>query len=717
MRVYEYAKEHGISSKDVLTKLKKNKIELANHMAVLSEDALVVLKGKKTESKDSLHKKTTSSAAKPKQAQRPSSAKTNSSAPKTSGGNKPAGPSKGATTNRPTNKPVNKNKKQQKKNTQKKTTTQQAPARDFRQSRETVVTHSSVDLIEVAPNTPLGNVAALMKKPPSELIFVLLKKGIVRNVNNTLSMDEVAILGQAFDVLIDEKKVTKKAVVKEEQKGTDERLPVVVVMGHVDHGKTTLLDYLRKANVAAREKGGITQHLGAYEVATGKGQNLVFLDTPGHEAFSYMRSRGTQVTDIAIIIIAANDGIKPQTVEAIQLAKGAGVPIVVAINKIDRLESESQLDTVRTQLAQHDLTPEEWGGETVCVPLSAKTGKGVDTLLEMLSLHAEMLDLKTKLDTPAHAFVLETKQIKGQGMAATVICSEGVLRRGDHFVCGQATGKVRLLIDSAGKQLKEVGPSVPVQVIGFDKTTDLGDYLKVVPQAEYNQAKNTKVFRQSMAAMMGQTNVSEDSKPGIRIICKTDMQGSAQAVIEAIGKMANSKRNHALRVELLSCDVGPISEGDVIRALDTGAMLFGLHVKAERNAQQLAKEKNLDIHTHGVIYHMFEQIEEIIRTERSKIVHLVEAGKAEVLKVFPVKNRRVIAGCMINEGMIKPGDKVVCIRKREEVGSGIVATLQRDKKEAKEVRAGNDCGFLTDTFHGWQPGDRIVIFSHERDED
>lgn len=688
MRVYEYAKEHNLSSKDVLDTLNKHKISLPNHMAVLSDDALAILK----KGVSSQPAASTQKAAPAQQA-------------KTSAQDVKKTPEKN-------------NKNNKKKSGSKKGDGRPAPNRDlFRQSRETVVTPSVVEMIEVEDNMPVGKVAELLKKPASEVIFVLLKNGIVRNMNNTLSIKEMEVLGHKFGVLIDVKKTAKKVIVKEEHTGADERLPVVVVMGHVDHGKTTLLDYLRKANVAAREKGGITQHLGAYEVETGKNQKLIFLDTPGHEAFSYMRSRGTQVTDIAIIIVAANDGIKPQTVEAIQLAKQAGVPIVVAINKIDRLESESQLDTIRTQLAQHDLTPEDWGGETVCVKLSAKTGEGVDTLLEMLALHAEMLDLKTQIDAPAQAFVLETNQIKGQGMAATVICSEGVLRRGDYFVCGEATGKVRLLINSAGQQVKEAGPSVPVQVIGFDKNTGLGDYLKAVPQSEYNQAKGHKVFRKPMASMATQNSSMDDETPGVRLIVKTDMQGSAQAVIEAIEKMAKSPRNHAIRVELLGCDVGPITEGDVIRAIDTNAMLFGLHVKAERNAQLLAKEKGIEIYTHGVIYHMFEQIEDVIKAERGKIVHLVESGKAEVLKVFPVKNRRVIAGCMINEGSIKPGDKVVCYRKRVEVGSGIVVSLQRDKKESKEVREGNDCGFLTDTFHAWEPGDRIVIFSHERDED
>ncbi|MDQ5890393.1 MAG: translation initiation factor [Candidatus Dependentiae bacterium] len=594
-----------------------------------------------------------------------------------------------------------------------------------RTNRETIITPPLVESVIVKGDMPLIEAAELLRKPISEVIFVLLKNGIAKNVHAIVTPSDMAILGTAFSIGITVEEAPKQkhsASVSADKKTNsieahgEQRLPIVVVMGHVDHGKTTLLDYLRKTNVVAKEKGGITQHLSAYEVKTGN-KSSIFLDTPGHEAFSAMRTRGTRITDIAVIIVAVNDGLKPQTIEAIKLAQQAAVPIVVAINKIDKLDSEAQLETIRTQLAQHGLTPEEWGGDTVCVKISAKTGQGVNDLLDMLGLVAEMLDLKTTTKLPARAFVLETRQLKGHGLAVTVICREGILRRGDHFTCGQTTGKVRLLIDSYGAFVDEVGPSIPVQVIGFDEAHGLGDYLDVVSAAEYQEARanahNRKPATMSTSSKQGQ---SADT-PGLRLMFKADVQGSCQAIIDAIGKMEQHAKNNSIRIELLSCEVGPITESDVIRASDTGAILFGLHVRADKNAQAMAKEKRVEIILHDIIYHLFEQIEALIKTERRKIIHLVEAGKAEVLKVFPIKGHKVIAGCMIKEGILKIGDKVVCTRSRQEIGSGKVITLQRDRKEAKEIYAGNDCGLLTDSFHDWAVGDRITIFTHQQEEE
>jgi len=621
--------------------------------------------------------------------------------------------------------PKKRSGKKEKEDTDAETT---ATQNQSRANRETVITPPLVECAAASGDTLLVDFASMVKKSVSEVIFVLLKNGIAKNVHAMLTINDMKLLCETFGILfvVEDAPAQKHAAAVAADKKTgssdeysEQRLPVVVVMGHVDHGKTTLLDYLRKTNVVAKEKGGITQHLSAYEVQTGK-RKAIFLDTPGHEAFSAMRTRGTRITDIAIIIVAVNDGIKPQTVEAINLAKQAGVPIVVAINKIDKLDSEAQLETLRAQLAQHGLTPEEWGGDTVCVKISAKTGEGVDDLLDMLGLMADMLDLKTSTTLPARAFVLETRQLKGHGLAVTVICREGTLRKGDYFICGQTTGKVRLLIDSYGAFLSEVGPSIPVQIIGFDEAHGLGDHLEVVSAAEYQEARaaahNRKPATISSSAATAATKDGE-AAPTLRLMFKADMQGSCQAIIDAVAKMEQNEKNKSIRLELLSCEVGPISENDVIRAADTGAVLFGLHVRADKNAQAMAKEKRVEIVLHDIIYHLFEQLEEMIKTERRKIVRLVEAGKAEVLKVFPIKGHKVIAGCMIKEGVLRIGDKVVCIRSRQEVGGGKVVTLQRDRKDAKEIFAGNDCGLLTDTFHDWSVGDRVTIFTHQQEED
>lgn len=763
MRISEYAKEHNLSPKDVVDTLRQNGHQVVDQGSDLSTDMTALLnrtiggesarsRGPRFGSNDGVPRgprppRPAGSGPYAPRSPRPAS----SSSPSSTGEARPEGSADdkrgvwrrpaGAVGGRPeaapaatalvdkktsTKKgvaPKKRSNKKEKEDTDAEATTVQ---QQNRTNRETVITPPLVECVAASGDMPLVDFAALMKKPIGEVIFVLLKSGIAKNVHAILTIADMKILCEAFGILLvledapAQKHVVSVAADKKtnsKEDHSEQRLPVVVVMGHVDHGKTTLLDYLRKTNVVAKEKGGITQHLSAYEVKTGK-RNSIFLDTPGHEAFSAMRTRGTRITDIAVIIVAVNDGIKPQTIEAINLAKQAGVPIVVAINKIDKLDSEAQLETLRGQLAQHGLTPEEWGGDTVCVKISAKTGQGVDDLLDMLGLMADMLDLKTTTKISARAFVLETRQLKGHGLAVTVICREGTLRRGDYFICGQTTGKVRLLIDSYGAFVDAVGPSIPVQIVGFDEAHGLGDYLEAVSAEQYQEARANAHNRKPATISSSSVLVANkgESTPSLRLMFKADMQGSCQAIIDAIAKMEHHDKNKSIRIELLSCEVGPISENDVIRAADTGAMLFGLHVRADKNAQAMAKEKRVEIALHDIIYHLFEQIEGMIKAERRKIVHLVESGKAEVLKVFPIKGHKVIAGCMIKEGILRIGDKVVCTRSRQEVGSGKVVTLQRDRKEAKEIFAGNDCGLLTDSFHGWAVGDRITIFTHQQEE-
>ena len=349
------------------------------------------------------------------------------------------------------------------------------------------------------------------------------------------------------------------------------------------------------------------------------------------------------------------------------------------------------------------------------MPISAKTGKGVEQLLDILALHAEMLDLKTDINGPAKAFVLETKQVKGHGAVATVMSREGTLRRGDYFTCGGATGRVRIMTNSAGEPCEEAGPSVPVQIAGFDSVEGLSDRLTVVSSDEYSKARGNKFVPVVPEFVQGRA-VNTDDKPVLRFIFKTDTQGSCEALTGAIEKLARKEQNKSVILEVMSSGVGAVTEGDVQRASNTDAMLFALHVRPERSAHVLAKQHNVEIKAHTIIYHLIEEIEEIILAERRKIIHLVPVGTAEVLKVFPIKSQQAIAGCMIHEGLISLGDKVVCMRRKKEIGSGIVTSLQRDRREAKEVHEGNDCGFLADTFHTWRVGDTVKIFTHQTDD-
>lgn len=681
MRVHEIAKQKGVSSKEILAHLAKHGITLSGHMAVLPDEAIALL----NKSDDS------------------SSSSNNSSAQKTVAPTQPA----------------------QKKTKGKPTGRENIQQRNdhHRRSRETVVTQAEVEIISLSEEISVGELAILMNKAPNELIFTLLKNKIVRNINAKLTFEEIEFLGDKFGVLIERETPKDKQVARAKQSDTGEsRLPVVVVMGHVDHGKTTLLDYLRKTNVADKERGGITQHLGAYEVK-GKENSTIFLDTPGHEAFSYMRNRGTRVTDIVILIVAANDGVKPQTIEAIELAKKAGVPIIVALNKIDKIQKPEDLDQIKTQLTNHDLVPEEWGGDTVFVGISAKTGEGIPTLLEMISLHAEMLDLKAEKEKPGEAFVLETKQQKGLGLVATVLCKNGTIRIGDYFSCGSGVGKVRILIDSFGKKVKEIGPSVPAQLIGFDNNNSLDDWVRVIPHKEYLEIRSQKEHKRSYlhnASTPSLTPVAHDmaeDAPSLKLFIKADTQGSCHALVDAIDKITKNEKFKSVRVEVLGSDVGDITEGDVIRALDADALLYGLHVKAEKNALIYAKNKDMKISLHGIIYHLVEEIEDVLNKRRTREVKLVKTGGALVLKVFPLKNNTVIAGCGIKSGALKKGDDVVCLRNGIEVGRSTVKSLQREKKTVKEVRDGQECGFITENFHGWQPDDVVEIYSRVVEED
>jgi translation initiation factor IF-2 len=575
---------------------------------------------------------------------------------------------------------------------------------------------------------PLFEVADLMGKNSGDLILALLKKGMVCNRNNILTPDVIKNLADSFG--IKNTIITQSAVEKQqasvldkdlkESKNVVSRWPIVVVMGHVDHGKTTLLDYVRKMNVAASEKGGITQHLGAYEVDSSHGK-IVFLDTPGHEAFSYIRERGARVTDIVVLVIAADDGIKPQTIEAINHAKAADVPIIVAINKIDKIQSASAIETIKRQLAQYELMPEDWGGKTIIVPISAKTGKGVDELLELIVLQSQMMDLKVDPSRPAKAFVLESKVEKGYGPVATVIAVEGTLRQGDYFTCGNSAGRIRLLINSFSTKMQSSGPSVPVQIVGFDSFASIGDWLTVVPQDVYLKAKNTKPVEQSTALEVAspislQPIAKGDKLQSINLIIKTDTRGSKEALMGCIDRLAKLSKEVKCPLYVISTGVGDISENDIEFAESTKSIIVGLHVKTEKNALILARQKNVTIIIHHIIYHLVEDLEKLLQSKRIAEIVWAKVGEAVVKKVFDIKGVGVIAGCYMRDGVLSRDCKVTCVRDGKVVGEGKVTSLQRDKKTVKEIHAGYECGFMTDSFSDWQEGDTVLCYNQVKEK-
>lgn len=575
--------------------------------------------------------------------------------------------------------------------------------------------------IKVDKEKPLFEVADMMGKSSGELILALFKKGNVCNRNHLLSLDNIRILCEQFNInfIVDKEQKAQEAVrskVITETKTSQVRWPVVVVMGHVDHGKTTLLDYIRKMNVAGSEKGGITQHLAAYEVDSKHGK-IVFIDTPGHEAFYQMRERGAKITDIVILVVAVDDGIKPQTVEAINHAKSAGVPIIVAVNKIDKMQSAAALETIKRQLAQHDLMPEDWGGNVVIVPISAKTGQGVEELLEMVVLQSQLMDLKADPAVPAKAFVLESKIEKGLGPVATVICSEGTIKQGDFFTCGStSTGRIRLLTNSTGKKVAQVGPSIPVQIAGFDTYASSGDWLDVVSQSDYLKAKQEKTetlqkseinITQSLSSALSPKN---DQKV-LNLVIKTDTRGSIDAIMGCIQKLAKLSKEVNCPIRVIYSSVGDISESDVELAENTGSLVIGFYVKPEKNAANLARDKNVEIKIFHVIYHLVEDLEKTLESNRKVEAVWKQCGEATVKKVFNIKGIGIIAGCYVRDGVITKGNRVTCMRAGKEVGAGKVVSLQRDKKTVKEVHSGYECGFTCEGFTEWQEGDTVVCFA------
>ncbi len=535
----------------------------------------------------------------------------------------------------------------------------------------------------------------------SDIIISKLKEGKMYAKNYLLSEKELKDLCEHYGIETElpvvrrEEFLHKGSVV---QQGTV-RAPVVVVMGHVDHGKTSLLDFIRKTRVAAKEKGGITQHLGAYEVPLAQG-TLVFLDTPGHEAFSKIRKRGACVADIAILVVAADDGVMPQTVESIKAIKALNVLPIVAINKMDKVDS-SRLEIIYRQLSQYDLVPEAWGGTVTCVPISAKTGQGVDKLLELIALHAEMMELASPLDVLASGYILESRMLQGRGVVATVLCHRGILHVGNLFNAGGSIGKVTSLVDSLGKDLKSVGPSIPVLVTGFTDMPEVGATFEVVTEEESKKIKiaTTHVSLQNNA----RNQLFESGDVVLNVIVKADTHSSLEAIIDGIHKL--NQKVDLKKIVVLRSGIGDVSEGDILFSQDTGATIIGFNIKTEHNASVFLKKSDLKIYTYNIIYMLFDDLQK----KAAKIAEvkkvLTKIGQALILKVFDIKKLGIVAGGVVKEGRFSEKGKVIALRGRKSVGEGMIKSLQRDKKAVKEVHTGFEFAFMITGFDEWQEGD------------
>jgi len=679
VRVYELAKELGTTSKKLIEIMEGMDIEVKNHMSTLEDEeaqrVIAILTGK-ADSKEGEKAKAKAAAppAKPRAKEKPSArAKEKGAA---------GAPAEG----------------------------KKAPAKKKRR------------LVRIEGRTTVGELAALFNVTPAELITRLLDLGIVAGINQALNPEAIELAAEAFDfdVKFVADPVEEELLAADKEKGKAEKLvprnPVVTVLGHVDHGKTSLLDAIRNTNVTAGEAGGITQHIGAYEVEV-EGKKIVFLDTPGHEAFTAMRARGAQVTDIAVLVVAADEGVKPQTIEAINHARAAGVPIIVAVNKIDKPGANP--DKVRQQLSEQGLVPEEWGGETIFVNVSALQKKGLDELLEMILLVAEVSELKANPHCAARGTVIEAHLDRGRGPVATVLVQEGTLRVGEPVICGTATGRVRAMLNYKGERIKEAGPATPVELLGLNEVPMAGDSFQVV--ADDRLARQVAMRRSQKMKEAAQKRqrislddlfkqIQEGEVKELNLIIKGDVQGSVKALQEAVMKL----KLEEVKIKVLHSGTGAISESDVMLASASNAIIIGFNVRPDANARRLAEREQVDVRLYRVIYEALDDIAAAARGLLKPVYREQILGQAEIRQVFKASKLGNIAGCHVIEGKITRNALVRLIRDGVVIHEGKVASLKRFKDDVREVPSGYDCGILLEGYNDIAEGDVIEAYIMQR---
>ena len=576
--------------------------------------------------------------------------------------------------------------------------------------------------VEIPDEISVGELASRMKKTASEVIKQLFKLGVFASVSDVIDYDTAALVAMELGC-----KVEKEVIVTVEERLIDDhedkpedllpRAPVVVVMGHVDHGKTSLLDYIRHANVVSGEAGGITQHIGAYTVEI-NGSPITFLDTPGHEAFTSMRARGAMVTDIAILVVAADDGIMPQTIESINHAKAANIPVVVAINKMDTVGANP--DRIKQQLTEYDLVPEEWGGDTIVCPISAKTGMGIDNLLENLVVLAEVQELKANPNRAAKGTVIEARLDKGRGPIMTVLVQNGTLKAGDIIIAGTAVGRVRTMINDKGQRVTEAGPSTPVEISGLSEVPSAGDVFNAVADERMARELAEEPRVQQMNNSMGGTkkvsleDIFSQIKSGemktLNIIVKADVQGSAEAVKSSLEKISNDE----VRVKVIHSAVGAINESDVMLAATSGAIIVGFNVRPDNAARDSAARSNVDMRMYRVIYDCINEIEAAMKGMLAPQFKEVIIGHAEVRETYKVSKVGTVCGCYCTDGKIQRGCEVRVLRDNIVIHEGELASLRRFKDDVKEVASGYECGMQVEKFNDIKIGDVIECFVMEQ---
>ncbi len=580
-------------------------------------------------------------------------------------------------------------------------------------------------IITLAEGMTVKDLADKLDVRVKDVLAKLLMKRMMMTINSTLDSEIAKNIALEFGAEVEMRSFEEELVEEqgEEAKAEDriDRAPVVTVMGHVDHGKTSLLDAIRETKVAEREAGGITQHIGAYHVEVGDGRSVVFLDTPGHEAFTLMRARGAKVTDVVVLVVAADDGVMPQTREAIDHAKAANVPIVVAINKIDKPGANP--DNVKRELAEVNLVPEDWGGSTVMVPVSAKKKQNLDQLLEMILLSTDILELKANPKRSASGTVLEAKLDRGRGPVATVLVQDGTLKVGDNFIAGPVVGRVRALIDDRGRNVKSAGPSTPVEVLGLTSLPQPGDPFQTVEDAA--KARQIATFRQSQAKERAlgakggrltleslREQIAEGGVKELPLIVKADVQGSSEVLANTLEKLSDEK----VKIRIIRAGVGAINESDVLLASASNAIIIGFNVRPDRNAADMAEREEVDVRLHSVIYNVTDEIKKGMEGLLDPTFKEVRLGTASVREVFKVPKVGTIAGCMVTDGRITRAGETTArlLRDNVVVHEGKIGGLRRFKDDVSEVKSGFECGISLEKYNDIKVGDVIEVFTMER---
>jgi translation initiation factor IF-2 len=572
--------------------------------------------------------------------------------------------------------------------------------------------------VGIGETVTVSELAQKMAVKANEVIKVLMNIGVMATINQPLDRDTAVLVVEEMGhtpKVLKENQIEEdlQGVASEEVEVGETRPPVVTVMGHVDHGKTSLLDYIRSTKVAAGEAGGITQHIGAYHVETAKGV-ITFLDTPGHAAFTAMRARGAKATDVVVLVVAADDGAMPQTVEAIQHARAAGVPIVVAVNKIDKPDADP--DKVRTELSKHDVIPEEWGGQTIFVNVSARTGAGIDSLLDSILLQAEILELRAPRDGLASGIVIESSVEKGRGAVATVLVPKGTLKMGDPILAGSEFGRVRAMFDETGTAVQEAGPSMPVVVLGLANPPNAGDDLLVVESerkarevALYRQSKtrDTKLARQAPRSEDVFSQMGEDKAGVVAVLIKADVQGSAEALRESLDKLSTPE----VQVRMLGSALGGITVSDVQLAAASKALIIGFNVRADAGAREAIKETGVEVRYYSIIYEAIDDVKQMMSGMLKPEIKETILGVAQVREVFRSSKFGVVAGCLVTEGVVKRNNPIRVLRDNVVIFEGALESLRRFKDEAGEVRAGTECGIGVKNYQDVRVGDQIECYS------